>query len=758
MRKFISFIVMCAMTLAAVQLTSCKKDNVTAPEQPQIVVEDAYVDGVGGELNIGFVLKGMSGVKPTVQCAEYWVHDITVYDAIIKCQVDANPLKEERTASLDIVCGELTTSITITQGVANSPFVVNISNIDSYGCWAQFTPIKHEGSFFFLVVSESYFSQYERNGDFSGLYEEDYEWLTELAEYNNMAIGDYLAANASIFSADGAEVMMRYTNLTPETNYVAYCYGMDVDGKRTSDICYATFRTEIIATSDIEFSLNVENITANSATITVTPSNDDYYFWTYVSEMDYALYDEYKIMDNMITNILYEVANGADILDIIHTGESSQSPETLWSGTKYHIIAWGMDARANATTQPVNIGTFTTESGGISDECTFEITCPEVKQTDILINVKPSSATTRYMICPVEESICGSYGDEQMAQRLINMEQARFDDAFYGQGVDWSNAEWIFTGEQSVWGRADLDWTFEAGRTYRIYVFGVDHTGTRTTNIARYDQRTADVEKSDMTFTVELVKNVWDHPVIRVTPSVDDEYWIACVMATKYVDWYRNDDGSINDEEMMHMLTEEYFDGQAKYYAKMGTSEDEYYWSSDSEYSLLVCGWAGSNTTPFFEFKFQTPSIPWGESDAAVDVTYYLFNGAELAKQYPMMWAGYEDNCIVYMEYAPNESAAHWYGGVWLPLQYYDMGVDHLVPLLRNDTVSHVDRVWGQYVGCGFDTTYSMSWFAEDAEGKFGEWNYIEFTPTRTEGEGYNMSEPFEFWNKPQTNGAVIIL
>ena len=362
------------------------------------------------------------------------------------------------------------------------------------------------------------------------------------------------------------------------------------------------------------------------------------------------------------------------------------------------------------------------------------------------------------MICPVEDGICGAYGDEQMAQRLINMEQARFDEAFYGAGVNWSNAEWIFTGEQTVWGRADLDWTFEAGKTYRIYVFGVDHNGSRTTAVARYDQQAAEVEPSNMTFQVELVQNSWDHPIIRVIPSVDNEYWVACVMKTEYVDWYRNEDGTINDHEMMHMLDEEYFDGQAKYYAKMGTDESSYYWSSDSLYSLVVCGWSGTNTTRFFEFQFETPSIPWNESEAGVDVKYYLFNGADLAKLEPMMWAGYEDNCIIYIEYTPNEQAAHWYGGVWLPLEYYELGVDHLIPLLKNDTVSHVDQSWGRYSGCVFDTTYSLSWFAEDAEGKFGEWNYIEFTPTRTEGEGYNMSEPFKFWENPHQNGTFMVL
>jgi hypothetical protein len=106
------------------------------------------------------------------------------------------------------------------------------------------------------------------------------------------------------------------------------------------------FSTDIIATSDIEFTLDVTEITSNSANITVTPSNSDYYFWTYISEMDYALYDDYAVMVNMISNITAEVANGASITDIIHSGASSQRPKSLWSGTQYHIIAWGIVAPA----------------------------------------------------------------------------------------------------------------------------------------------------------------------------------------------------------------------------------------------------------------------------------------------------------------------------------------------------------------------------------------------------------------------------
>lgn len=741
--------------IAGLGVVSCQQHE---PITPSITVNPVTVEGEGGNIIIPFTITGDASAKPEVECNVSWLHDIKVTESVIGCKVDANPTLEERVATITLKCGDIpAVDITVTQKVANSDFVINIVGITPYSCTVNFAPIKHDGPYFYLVVNAEYFNNFKANKDFGPLYEEDLAWLEDLAEYKGVSLESYLSSNAQLYSTTAEPCYIVYQDLNPDSDYVAYCYGMDGQGVRTTDICYTEFSTTIIQSSDITFTLEVSDITTNSATIEVSPSNEDTYFWTYISEMDYAKYDDYNVMMTMINNIKNEVANGQDVFNIIHQGKSSQTPEQLWSGTEYHIIAWGIDARCNPTTQPVNIGSFNTLSAGISDNCTFEISCPEVTQTDMLINVKPSNNTTRYMICPIEESICEAYDDEQMAQRIINMEQKRFDGQEYGEGVDWTNAEWIFTGEQSVWGRADLMWTFEAGKTYRIFVFGIDHNGSRTTNVARFDQTCSEVQRSDMTFTAEVVKSAWDHPIIRVTPSNDEEYWVACLIKTEYVDWYRNADGTINEHEMMHLLDEEYFDGDTKYYAKRGMNEGSYYWSSDSEYSLVVCGWSGTNTTPFFEFKFNTPSIPWGESDASVDVVYYLFDGEELAQMDPMVWAGYNDNCIIYIEYTPNESAAHWYGGVWLPLEQYELGVDHLIPLLKNDTVSHVDQSWGRYSGCVFDYTYSFSWFAEDAEGKFGEWNYVEFTPKRN-CEDSNVSDPFDFWTNPKPHSATYVI
>lgn len=758
MKRVFNLLTFVALAMLSFAMVACN-DNPDV-DKSGIQSNPVEIDGLGGNVAVAYVVTGGDASQLEVSCDVEWLHDFVVDTSIIRCQADANTTKAARVATLTLSCGALPSiEVTVTQLAADVDFLIDITEITPYTCHVTYTPVNHDGSYLFLVVEKDTLESYIVTDALDEWCQGDIEWLTGQAEYNGMTLEEFLPEAKMLFSVFPDPVSIDYTTLDAETDYYAYCYGMEADGTITTPMYFKEFSTRIVQSVDMEFELTVEDVEANAATITVTPSNnEEYYFWTYISAMDYAIYDDNAVMTNMIANILATVEYGeATMEELLHQGPSSQRPKSLWSGTKYHVIAWGMDLKGAPTTPPINIGSFVTASSAVEDDCTFAISCPEVTQTDMLINVKPSKSTTRYMICPVEETICGAYGDEQMAQRLINMEQGRFDESFYGEGVDWSNAEWIFSGEQTKWGRADLDWTFEAGKSYRIYVFGVDANGNRTTAVARHDQQAAAGERSDMTFEVELIENVWNYPVIRVTPSNNNEFWLSCMMKSEYVDLYRNGDGTINEEEMMHMLDHEYFDGDAKYYAKQGEREDTYYWASESEYTLLLCGWSGSNTTPFFEFKFTTPAIPWGESEAGVEVEYKLFDGAALVEMDMFTWAGYEDNCVVYIEYTPNEQAAHWYGGVWMPESNYadNGGVDHLVALLRNPDVSHVDRYSGMYRGVWFDDTFSISWFAEDADGRLGQWHYEEFTPTR-EGDGYNMDEPYDFWTNPKANSAIL--
>lgn len=222
--------------------------------------------------------------------------------------------------------------------------------------------------------------------------------------------------------------------------------------------------------------------------------------------------------------------------------------------------------------------------------------------------------------------------------------------------------------------------------------------------------------------------------------------------------YYRNPDGSLKTADIMKEI-EHAYDGEMNYYTRKGTRKLQFRWSAGMEYILLVCGYAGSNTTDFFEFNVTAPEIPFGMSDADVSVVYELFDGAELAKIDPDKWADSTENCVIYIRYTPNEKAVHWYGGVWMPVEVYehDGGVSYLLMLLQNPGVSHVDRMWGQYGGLAFQETYSLSYVAEGADGNYGEWHYEEITPYR-DGVLCNMSEPYDFWSEHATNSQILIV
>lgn len=746
---------------------ACSNSDKAVPDAADAVIEaqDVAVAGEGGEATVGYTVRNpISGEGLSAATDADWISAITVEESVIRFTVAANTSTESRSAGMTLKYKSAAdVTITVTQSVADTDFLISVDAVGTYGATITYTPLRYTGDYLFLVVEKSALDPYLVSADaLETWYAADLKWLQTQASNNGMTLAALIESASQIFGHDGEAVTISYSSLAVNTEYYAYCYGLDGEGNRLTDMCYTEFKTSVAATADLSFEAAASDITTNGARITVTPSSDEEtYYWTYISEFDFANKagsDVNQVMSLMIETLLwYQESYGNPLSDYLCRGVSTQQASDLWSGTLYRIVAWGMDDKGTPTTEPVEVTTFTTLSDSGRDDCTFDISVPEVKDMDMLIKVVPSNPATRYYIAPVEESVCSGYNDEQMAQRIINMETARFEQGFYGAGVDWSNFESVYTGEQELWGRADLYWTFLPDHNYRIFVFGVDEHGVRTTDVARFDQRTASVAQSSLTVGIELVEAHWDYAVFRFTPSNDEEYYLPYLAYTDDVDLYRNADGSLDGAGLMEEINYIY-DGETNYYVRQGVKEVRFAWSAGVDYTMLVCGYAGSNTTDFFEYRCTAPEIPFGESDADVSATYEFFDGDELAARYPAKWRGYEDNCIVYIRYTPNEKAVHWYGGVWMPVEIYehDGGIAYLLMLIQNQYASHVDRYSGQYSGLGFGTTYSLSYCAEGEDGTFGPWHYEEITPVR--GENGNMTEPYDFWSQPSANGRVLCL
>lgn len=695
---------------------------------------------------------GADLAKVTASTAAEWISGISVESDGISFKVAPNTGEYPREGCVNVHYGDgAPISISVRQDAPRSGdddlFRINVQVLSPYSVSVKITPDGYDGNYLFLVAQASAIDRYINAGNLEGWIEGDIEWLREQAESNALDLATFLPLCKQAYALDGAVTEITYSNLKTDTEYYIYCYGLTVDGEVTTQFHKKKFTTEIVGQADLDLTAEISGLTSTEADVTVIPSDDDVtYYWTYVSEMDWAQYDIWFIMDTMIQNIMYAVNAGADINDIIHTGPSGESIKNLWAGTKYYLVGWGMDEHGTPTTDPVQFGEFTTLPAGVVSDCSFEIEFPSVKDNDIQIHVVPTDNSVRYYVACVEESVCSGYNDDQMAQRLINMETARFDQNFYGEGKNWGNVDWVLSGEQTKWGRADLDWTFSPRHTYRVYVFGVNSEGVRTTQVARKDCTTIAPGESDMTFEVTLENSTWDYGTYHIKPSRSDEYYMPFLIETEELKYVSNPDGTLN-EQMLCDEIEHFYDNTPNYYTFKGEQTLVKRWISDRDYTMLLCGWSGGNTTPFYKFETHTPKIGFGEGLGDVECDYELFDATALSELDYNRWKEYLGCVVIRLQFKPNSDAAFYCGGVWMPESNYSDtgGVDHLLTLIQDPVASIVNRPSAMYRTLNYGVTYSLSYVAKDSEGRLGPWHYVEFTPKA----GENITEAYDFWSNP---------
>lgn len=745
-------------------LFACSKDE-TDPVQVASQIEaqaELAILANGGEAAIGYTIKNpVEGAALSASVDVDWITILSADNNIVRFTAMKNDQKSARTANLTLKYeGAADFTVVISQAQINADFVITVNDVSAYGAKVTYSPVKYNGHYLFFVVEKDVLDPYLANEEnLESWFAGDLAYVQEVADNNGITIAELIPRAPQIFGLNGDPVEITYSTLAINTEYYAYCYGMDGEGNRLTDMTYVSFKTGVVDAVDLTFDVKVEDITTNGAHISVTPSNNtETYYWVYVSDFDF-INTAGSDVNNVMTLVSNSLKQNGSVAQYLHRGFSEQYIDDMWSNTLYHVVAWGMDAMGTPTTEAQELTTLTTLADGITDSCKFDVTVTEVKDMDMRVKVVPSNPETRYYVGLIDESRCVGYNDDQMVQRIINMENDRFETGFYGTGVNWSNFEDVYSGEQELWGRADLKYTFLPEHTYRIFVFGIDNDGNRTTDIARIDQTTLPTDKSGMTIKIEYLpdESDWKQGMFLFTPSNDDEYYLPYLAYKDDIDtYYRNPDGSLMSADIMEEI-EHTYDGETNYYTHKGARKLSFQWAAGMEYTLLVCGYAGSNTTEFFSLDITAPEIPFGKSDADVTATYELFDGAELAKLAPGRWSGYEENCIIYIRYTPNEKAVHWYGGVWMPVETYahDGGVSYLLTLIQNPGASHVDKYTGQYRGLAFQMTFSLSYCAEGADGNYGPWHYEEFTPYR-DGVLCNMTEAYDFWSNPSANSQIL--
>ncbi|MCQ2144624.1 MAG: hypothetical protein MJY72_02660 [Bacteroidales bacterium] len=783
-------------TLSALLFASCKHEDIPV-ERPSREISSVVSGGAAGNYSVPFTVKNsVEGTKLQASTDADWISEVKVVDSDVTFSATAN-LSAPRAADLKVSYGEISKNVTVTQSSFKfESFNISVSNIKPTGASVKIQPRSYRDNYFFEVLSKSAVDKYlaldtNKPGDKAyaeALYQSDLEYLNDMAKSHNEDLYEYLNSIPNMYkvTVKGDATEVTYSTLKRDTEYYVIVYGMDFDGTRTTEVALFLFSTHIPSDNSMTFTATVTDVKANSAHITIVPSDPKAtYYWTYVSETDYNKYTTSQIVELLIAAMKEQAVFGYSIKDFLSTGTSNETATDLSMGTTYHIFAWGMDETGAVTTDIQVLESFTTTANEVTDDCTFVITPLEIEDMDVKVRIEPSNKSTMYYTAFIDEKRCKGYNDYQMVQRIINMENNRIDDGFYAGVSDWSNLPGVASGTSEVWGRRDYQWSFDPEHTYRIYVFGVDVQGNCTTTIERLDVTTIAAKPSTITFEATLGAHTWHNTSIDITPSNNDDYYLAYLVPTATLDTYRYNDGSLMEKEIMDQIRDVYED-EISQYVFQGPRKFSSTWLSDRGYSLLLFGYAGANTTPMYEFKFKSPAIPFDKADCDINYTYELFRGDDLIALNPGMWAGSEGDCVMRVRITTTGNPENYYFGLWGPKENYATsgGMDHLVTLLqmdvpgdniKNKSFGFLKPWWYGMNGSptkfktdeGEELDYfpwSLTAYAEDTSGNYGPLHYTLLIPVpepkdQVTGKycvGY--TEAYDFWTSPSSNEKDIII
>lgn len=191
------------------------------------------------------------------------------------------------------------------------------------------------------------------------------------------------------------------SNLSPNTKYVLFAFGMDSNGNITSKLSRLDFTTkEFVPTDNCTFELSASNIQATTMTLNVTPSSSTtrYYIGlvTAAAAAEYtkdglaaefiSMEEEYDI-DWATTPYVFTGAKSLDVIDDL-------SYKPLTASTEYTFVIFGIDTTGKRTT---TVTTFNaTTAAPAQSDMTFSMEATDITMNGATVTVTPSSQTEAY--------------------------------------------------------------------------------------------------------------------------------------------------------------------------------------------------------------------------------------------------------------------------------------------------------------------------------------------------------------------------
>ena len=267
---------------------------------------------------------------------------------------------------------------------------------------------------------------------------DDLAMLRQYADYYGITIREFLEGMKWITKGD--KEGYKVTNLYPATEYVVYCYGVNVEDENyeaTTEVYYEVITTTAPKLQDIDFDIKA-NIVGNSVAVTITPNDYNGLYYNYIVPDTNNYYlpegapfnaDYLAHYRNTTWATFNELINNQGIAaeHFCHSGDVTIN-DRLNPNANYMVICFAVseDQTPILCSEP-SIAYFTTLESNKSD-LKIEIKVEDITQYNAMLTVTPSKRGEDYACVFLAASQLPPY-ESEYEQRMFIIEN--FDPAIF---------------------------------------------------------------------------------------------------------------------------------------------------------------------------------------------------------------------------------------------------------------------------------------------------------------------------------------
>ncbi len=527
MKKIFGLLAICALTLVGCNDTPEPEPVVKAPVVT-LDKQSVEASAEGGEFTVNYTIENpVEGVTLVVTEDVEWIEDVTAVDGVISFAVAANDLEEAREATLNVeYTGAEARTIAVAQAakaVAPTPELATITLEVENVIWnnADVTVTPSEDVEYILgVMTKEDFAPYAEDIE-SLVAARVEEWKETAQEYQDMGYDDpwqYYLKNEQ--RSGERTYSVKYDslyNMSWDTEYVVYCFGMDDEGEQTASVAVKEFRTEAPVPTSNTFTITIGETTKTSVEFTVEPTTDDPYYVTIESVDVLAPYgpDKEQSYEDMVRYLTpeYDMTIEQRTFTGKQTLYNSDLGKSVNSFKTYRVVVWGFE---NGPTTDVYMSEEFNPTDPVID---FEpaIYVDEYNHRKVIYSVVPNSSATYYHALHTAAEV-GEDGGAQLAASLI-------------EGNINANL---------ISGTVQKEVEVQAESDYYVVVFGYNpDTKSMTSEVFLSELITTPAEPAEaLTLDVEVTNLAWNGADIYVTPSSDFKYYYECRTRAKFDERY----------------------------------------------------------------------------------------------------------------------------------------------------------------------------------------------------------------------------